>query len=654
MEREDGSIPHHHHPSNSLLSINQGTELSHESLQITRSKNGENSPESGSLYSDEIPSGYNSGEQYDTLSTGYMSGEAYELPETRMDLREPTLGNLAEEENEGETQQHRSASRMTSSDSSERAEGDCEPKFSLMRPNKVAGNAFSIPMIDAPLDGNEGLYKAVPSDTDDTSAFESDANRRISMEEGCLSGDGGMTTSDSGAELLGGFKRRMGRRSRRYGNSHSGHKKPERDEEWFSHNDTKIWGLARGICFWGAILSIVFCIVTAGVVIAQMPKSCDPEISWYQGGVSAELSFQDFSSTSMMSSEKILELKEFGIRNIVLRDKEDNNKSESTKDFLDNRVPEFFKNESLASELMGKLHDHDMNLIVEIHVVGDGDMDREYVEEGRLSLELQHTVAKAIKFWSQRGVDGIFLMGLGHFVSDKWIGEALSDWRTVMAKYGTSSQHKILITELDFTLKTEDKLIMDKMDLLDATLHIPEPGNIIHALEDIFNITSWDTPVKYPWINWNLNSVRPLSNSLLALQMMLPGSVNVLKEDIESPAFKELASLRLESVPIYMNGNYKRCDCAESYEKERNFEFKWAHNGSLLQLERFYNRRNRFVYVGNFGGNESIYLESIGKMYSGGTVRVFTGGLSNITGNYAEFKDIVLEPGEALVMMLPK
>ena len=49
------------------------------------------------MYSnDEIPSGYNSGEQYDTLSTGYMSGEAYELPDTRMDLREPTLDVIEE------------------------------------------------------------------------------------------------------------------------------------------------------------------------------------------------------------------------------------------------------------------------------------------------------------------------------------------------------------------------------------------------------------------------------------------------------------------------------------------------------------------------------------------------------------------------------
>ena len=57
---------------------------------------GNESPESGSLYSDEIPSGYNSGEQYDTISTGYMSGEAYELPETRLELREPSLDVIEE------------------------------------------------------------------------------------------------------------------------------------------------------------------------------------------------------------------------------------------------------------------------------------------------------------------------------------------------------------------------------------------------------------------------------------------------------------------------------------------------------------------------------------------------------------------------------
>lgn len=41
-------------------------------------------------------SGYNSGEQYDTISTGYMSGEAYELPDTRMELPQPSMDVIEE------------------------------------------------------------------------------------------------------------------------------------------------------------------------------------------------------------------------------------------------------------------------------------------------------------------------------------------------------------------------------------------------------------------------------------------------------------------------------------------------------------------------------------------------------------------------------
>lgn len=79
-----------------------GNKASKDDLEFQRSRsnnlkdNGNESPESGSLYSDEIPSGYNSGEQYDTISCGYMSGEAYELPDTRMELREPNLEVIEE------------------------------------------------------------------------------------------------------------------------------------------------------------------------------------------------------------------------------------------------------------------------------------------------------------------------------------------------------------------------------------------------------------------------------------------------------------------------------------------------------------------------------------------------------------------------------
>jgi len=78
--------------SKSRSNFNNSTNTDHRNNGGT----GNESPESGSLYSDEIPSGYNSGEQYDTISTGYMSGEAYELPDTRLELHEPSLDVIEE------------------------------------------------------------------------------------------------------------------------------------------------------------------------------------------------------------------------------------------------------------------------------------------------------------------------------------------------------------------------------------------------------------------------------------------------------------------------------------------------------------------------------------------------------------------------------
>ena len=38
-------------------------------------------------------------------------------------------------------------------------------------------------------------------------------------------------------------------------------------------------------CFWTSMLAILGSIVTAGVLIGLMPRSCDPETTWWQGGV---------------------------------------------------------------------------------------------------------------------------------------------------------------------------------------------------------------------------------------------------------------------------------------------------------------------------------------------------------------------------------
>ena len=89
-----------HHTVGPLASRGRPTRLS-ETGDFTgtgNGKGGENSPDSGSMISDDGPSGYNSGEQYDTLSAGYMSDMAGRITDTdtRMDWRETNLDVIEE------------------------------------------------------------------------------------------------------------------------------------------------------------------------------------------------------------------------------------------------------------------------------------------------------------------------------------------------------------------------------------------------------------------------------------------------------------------------------------------------------------------------------------------------------------------------------
>ena len=165
------------------------------------------------LLCQDLPSGYNSGEQYDTLSTGYMSGEAYELPETRPEPMEPTLASIDEvsaKSNEdlftiGQPSIYQEGNilvqmeQLASSSSSASIPDPAEVTGALetigimknKRAKKQVSYHISVPMDKSPL-GTEG-YKEIPSDTDTTSCFDSDGTY-MRMSEG--------QSSDSGAALL--------------------------------------------------------------------------------------------------------------------------------------------------------------------------------------------------------------------------------------------------------------------------------------------------------------------------------------------------------------------------------------------------------------------------------------------------------------------
>merc|ERR1712156_456819 len=112
-----------------------------------------------------------------------------------------------------------------------------------------------------------------------------------------------------------------------------------------------------------------------------------------------------------------------------------------------------------------------------------------------------------------------------------------------------------------------------KINLLDAHLDLDLKTNITLLEQEMDEIAHWDTIAQRPWINWNLQtstSTNPTSNAAVALQMLLPGTINLNLLQIQSdsapddndPSFntetlQNMTSLRALAVPIYMNGNYK-------------------------------------------------------------------------------------------------
>jgi len=214
---------------------------------------------------------------------------------------------------------------------------------------------------------------------------------------------------------------------------------------------------------------------------------------------------------------------------------------------------------------------------------------------------------------------------------------------------------------------------LEKIDLLDAHLDLDLKTNITHLEEDMGEITHWDTLAHRPWINWNLQTqtTNPASNAAVALQMLLPGTINLNlqfdesdsksqpNQDFNPEALKNMTTLRALAIPIYMNGNYKRCDCDEENIKEINYALRQP-MAETIQLERYYNRRNRYVLVANFG-EEHVNLEPVGQIYSGGELVLDTSNTlnfidqeENLSNQVVKFSSIDLQPNEAIVIKLPK
>ena len=556
-----------------------------------------------------------------------------------------------------------------------------------------------------------GGYRTVPSDTDTTDAIESDGCA-IATETGT---DSGTDNPNSGAHRpLVKSSKKSRKELRQFKRKMENH-----DDEWFAANDNKYWVATRFICFWASIVSMIAATVAAGIFIAYMPRECNPKIEWYHGTVTLDITPTIHAENSwnidveLLSNRlayyhsvgiQTLHLRDFSRKNLPKRIQDKNNDLNelyyptrriiSLSEKMINGVAKSNANPASSNhtlkELASSLHRNNMTLMVQIPIVGVSNES----EKGVISLDLQQDVSKAIAYFMQQGADGIFLDGLEHFGSDRWAAEKVKIWRDMLDQYGVTNNSRILMTSYKFA-KNLEKANNAKADealkhisLLDATLSLETSTNedteqdvalFNKTSESLNDIVMWDSVKGKPWINWNLDTESiPLSNAALALQMLLPGTINIGGLEKNPPLsdlqllehvainnhsaagdqFHNLTRLRALHVPIYMNGNYKRCNCPEEengYAKEKNFVMNQpAGMQDVIQLERFYSRRNRLVLVANFGSID-MDLAPIGRIYSGGELVIDTSNnLTHLLNTDVKFKSITLLSKEAIVMKLPK
>nr|XP_012224804.1 PREDICTED: maltase A2-like isoform X1 [Linepithema humile] len=329
---------------------------------------------------------------------------------------------------------------------------------------------------------------------------------------------------------------------------------------------------------------------------------------------------------------------------------------------------------------------------------------RSTLSPGHSNRQLEHPVSKAIKIWQQRGVDGFYLKGLEHYVNENTFASDLRYWRFLLHPSNILMCH---VNVLDAATSVVAKnSILSRIDLIDVTLHLANSTKNIKAQIESITKGVFFEKAAYPWIHWSVGGVdtnrvtstlgvRNASVTASLLNMMLPGSPSIFYgdeigiEDCECQDHKDLAhvhnlvpmywekkdgdssfssigittwlpeaekpvetslkgtvsamaKLRMETTPIYVKAvlrdNQISANCDIRYVEDE-----------MIVIERWYPRRNSYVFVANFG-NETR-KKDLSFLYYGGHVVV---GPNYRINREVYFKELSVPPGEAFIIKLDK
>ncbi|KAJ8669834.1 hypothetical protein QAD02_001093 [Eretmocerus hayati] len=316
------------------------------------------------------------------------------------------------------------------------------------------------------------------------------------------------------------------------------------------------------------------------------------------------------------------------------------------------------------------------------------------------SSQDESEVTRAIRFWRDMGVDGFYLKGLEYFTDEPGFVAALRHWKSVLGPEGVFiCSHRVLEVALTNDARNA---ILNRMDLVDVWLDATNSTKDIKAqVMSVLKGPLYGKP-GYPWVHWSTGSVdsprlasslrQPNASVAVAMMgMMLPGTYSIFygdeigmlssttrqgsiqlnqlvsmrwnnqdgnkDETSVSPWMPEstrpaatnlyglipkMLKLRSETTPIYVRAVIK------NQEVIPNADIRYT-TDELMVIERWYPRRNTYVFLANLG--TQTQTKDLSTLYYGGIVIV---GSEDILNENIYFKKLTISPGEAFVIKLDK
>ncbi|GBP87317.1 Oligo-1,6-glucosidase [Eumeta japonica] len=330
------------------------------------------------------------------------------------------------------------------------------------------------------------------------------------------------------------------------------------------------WNIIRKVLLWVVVSGLVACLAAIVAMTVTMPRSCNPELPWYQGKVFYEIfpaSFEDSNDDGIGDLKglimKLDTIKELGVSAIRLNcifEAHNNNYTEQSYNVTS--LLNIDKNIGTLNDfkdLVIETHKRNMSLVLDFPVSSMADMPATnvtniiYSTNDSLLVNADDT-SKAIVFWARiQSVDGFYLKNLEKYVDNPNFIKSLQFWKHIIG------HDKILISdEAAYRKASGDALhvLLSRIDLVDIHLDLQNgTSGLKDRIEEVICSSLWSQPF-YPWVLWNIGNIhnnmliRHENNTLtlLTLNFILPGTINLYHVD----------EIGLEDIPLHNNGDNSR------------------------------------------------------------------------------------------------